>query len=1328
MKTTTINSKNFLVTILLLVCLAATSNFSLAQSATGLNFDGADDYVSCPDISSSFSTGQVSGEAWVYANSLVQWGSIMKNWTESTGGAFHFGLDAFSDQLGIYITQSNGSVVNVYDYFVLPAGSWHHVAFSADGSMLRLYVDGNQVGTPTSYDGTLYTGVSATFIGVKPGDSGTSPASSLPGFWNGSMDEIRIWNRGLSQSEIQEHMNCTLSGSQSGLVAYYQLNQGIVGGDNSSETSAQDSSGNNNNATLINFALNGSSSNWITGTVNCGTTYTYYFDGDHDGYGKTNSPLTSSSSTPPADYAALDGDCQDGNYSVNPGQPDVCNGVDDNCNGVADEGCGAYTYYWDADGDGYGDATYPLSSNSPTPPSGYSAVAGDCWPNAPAIYPGATEVCNNVDDNCDGTIDEGCVEHTYYWDYDYDGYGETGFTFTSFDSIPPGGYAAFDGDCNDWDPSINPGATEVCNNTDDNCDGTTDEGCTSYTYYFDGDGDGYGTDYYTMTSYDTSPPLYYVALGGDCNDYIFQINPSAAEVCNTYDDNCDGVTDPGCTTGQLPDFTMNDISGVTHHFYGDLAAGSAVVIEFSTGWCPFAGIAEPAIAQVFDDICQGQGSIKLYDIVFENENPGWESDSAYGVVYANHYNATFPVITNSESVYNSFWYQYQPSGIPWFLVVIPDTSNPANSGVYQFIGAIDGLKDSIENALTHHGYAITPPPSLSITVTGDVCSFPSPVTLTSNQSSGIAWSTGETTQSITITQGGDYTLSYTAGCGTITKKVHITQSANGTLSSTTNTACAISKGLFTLDYSGGSPDAVLQYSTDGTNWDTYWDGFSGTFIFLNQWPAGTTISFRVKEAVSNSVGLPNCEAYSNTIQIVSQTMTDPALVITTSGTECSFPQTLTSSYPNNNMWVTGETTQSITADYPGYYYVISEATCGQVYDDILVNDGVMTWYLDADNDGFGNASVTTESCTQPNGYTFDGTDCNDSNPNVHPYTAEFCNSIDDDCNGFTDEGCGDYTYYFDGDQDGYGQNDFPLSTSDPTPPLGYTVLGGDCHDGDPYINPGAPDICNGIDDNCDGVADENAISASITPGGNTSFCQGSTVTLVANSGSGLTYQWIKNGRNIYGATQPTYNTKKTANYQVRETNAYGCSSISAVTSLTQVSKPTATITEQGSLDLCGTNSVVLEANAGSGLLYQWVKNRASITGATNQTYTATSKGTYKCIVSNSAGCSATSYGLRVSKSCREEMSELITSSMNIYPNPNSGQFVIELTFDDNTSSVADIQIVNMLGQVIFRRQTTMVDGELKQEIKLDQNIPSGNYFVRVITSDEIYTRQIVVQQ
>jgi len=97
----------------------------------------------------------------------------------------------------------------------------------------------------------------------------------------------------------------------------------------------------------------------------------------------------------------------------------------------------------------------------------------DCNDNNPAVHPGATEVCNSIDDNCDTQIDEG-VKTTFYADADNDTYGNPAITASA--CTAPGGFVANNTDCNDSNASIKPGATETCNNIDDNCNTQIDEG------------------------------------------------------------------------------------------------------------------------------------------------------------------------------------------------------------------------------------------------------------------------------------------------------------------------------------------------------------------------------------------------------------------------------------------------------------------------------------------------------------------------------------------------------------------------------------------------------------------------------------------------------------------------------------------------------------------------------------------------------------------------------------------------------------------------------------------------------------------------------------
>ena len=199
-----------------------------------------------------------------------------------------------------------------------------------------------------------------------------------------------------------------------------------------------------------------------------------------------------------------------------------------------------FTYYADSDNDSYGDLTNTISVINSTPPAGYVTDSTDCNDGNASINPGATELCNGIDDNCDGQIDEGCNTTTWYADNDADNYGD--ITNSTVSQTQPVGYVADSTDCNDNNASINPGATELCNGIDDNCDGQIDEGCNTTTWYADNDGDNYGD--ITNSTVSQTQPVGYVADSTDCNDNNAAINPGATEVCgNGIDDNCNGQID-----------------------------------------------------------------------------------------------------------------------------------------------------------------------------------------------------------------------------------------------------------------------------------------------------------------------------------------------------------------------------------------------------------------------------------------------------------------------------------------------------------------------------------------------------------------------------------------------------------------------------------------------------------------------------------------------------------------------------------------------------------------------------------------------------------------
>lgn len=250
---------------------------TVADMASALNFDGVDDKVVIPNSPSLNPTGSFTIETWVYpTNSLPTVQNVLSksNRLDNTGYIFprtDDGWHSFSFWLDV---SGQWKVLSA----TFPGiNQWVHVAASYDGFNMKIYVNGNLAGT-LAVTGTPVYNNNALIIGQQDG---------APEYYSGSVDETRIWSRALTQCEIQNNMNCQLDGnpnsnnynglsSQNGLAAYYRFNQGLVNVNNSAYTVLVDSSMNQNNGTLQNFALTGTSSNWIAGgSINNSTCNVY---------------------------------------------------------------------------------------------------------------------------------------------------------------------------------------------------------------------------------------------------------------------------------------------------------------------------------------------------------------------------------------------------------------------------------------------------------------------------------------------------------------------------------------------------------------------------------------------------------------------------------------------------------------------------------------------------------------------------------------------------------------------------------------------------------------------------------------------------------------------------------------------------------------------------------------------------------------------------------------------------------------------------------------------------------------------------------------------
>ena len=277
------------------------------------------------------------------------------------------------------------------------------------------------------------------------------------------------------------------------------------------------------------------------GEIDEGVTDTWYADADQDSYGDPSSTQEACDQPEGAVATATDGD--DTSAEVNPTATERCNGVDDDCDGDIDEEVQS-VWYLDADGDGFGDPGATVEDCDP--PSGAVDNADDCDDGAAAVHPDADEICNGIDDDCDGDIDQDATDApTWYLDADGDGYGDTDQAVVACEA--PAGAVANATDCDDADFDVNPSASEVCNGIDDDCDGLTDDADASLdantgsTWYADGDADGFGDA--TNTTRACTQPSGFTGDATDCDDSAAAVNPAATEACNSVDDDCDGLID-----------------------------------------------------------------------------------------------------------------------------------------------------------------------------------------------------------------------------------------------------------------------------------------------------------------------------------------------------------------------------------------------------------------------------------------------------------------------------------------------------------------------------------------------------------------------------------------------------------------------------------------------------------------------------------------------------------------------------------------------------------------------------------------------------------------
>jgi streptogramin lyase len=930
-----------------------------------LQFDGVNDYVELGSGSVFALNGSFTLEAWAYRpTTLPTEASLI---CRRSGGTINYQLTWDSYGLAFYTAGAGATNTSA-----IPVG-WHHIVGVWNGVNTRkLYLDGVQVAINTAAGTPVTTGVQNLNIGRK-----SSYANLV---WNNKIDEVAIYNIALNETEIQRHY-------QDGLIGKgYGNNKGD--------------------------ACNCKSDGLCTAEIWCVSQGTQDPDCCTDADGDTYS-IEGGACGPV--------DCNDANPNINPGVAEVCDGIDNNCNGQIDEGVKS-TFYLDSDNDGFGNLDQVTQAC--TAPPGYVSDSSDCNDANAAINPAATETCNGFDDNCNAQIDENnvCPATAYYCDTDSDSFISAipSGQCSSYNCIPSGCTATAGNDCNDSSAAVNPGATEICNGIDDNCNSQIDEG-VKLIFYLDSDSDSFG-DMNVITEACTAPQGY-VADSTDCNDANAAINPAAAEVCNGIDDNCNAQIDEGVKSIFYLDADSDN--------YGD-ALQSTLACTAPQGYvadntdCNDANAAiNPAATETcngFDDNCNVQ----------IDENNVCPATAYYCDTDSDSFISAMP--SGQCDSYNCI-----PSGcIENAGNDCDDNDASINPGMAETCNEIDdNCNGQIDEGVKLTFYSDSDADSFGdINVIAEACSAPSGYVSDSSDcndaNAAINPAATETCNEIDDNCNGEIDEGVK-----LTFYLDADSDSFGILSQPT-LACL-------------TPQGYVADSTDCND-------------------ANSLINPGMNE-VCNGID-DNCNAQ------IDENNVCPATAYYCDTDSDSFISAIPSGQCSSYNCIPSGCTNVQGDDCNDANSLINPAAA-EVCDGIdnncngEIDEGVkLTFYSDSDADSFGDINVIAEACSAPSGYVSDSSDCNDANAAINPAATETCNEIDDNCNGEIDEGV-KLTFYLDADSDSFGILSQPTLAC--LTPQGYVADSTDCNDANSLINPGMNEVCNGIDDNCNAQIDENNV-------------------------------------------------------------------------------------------------------------------------------------------------------------------------------------------------------------------------------------------------------------
>jgi hypothetical protein len=731
---------------------------------------------------------------------------------------------------------------------------------------------------------------------------------------------------------------------------------------------------------------------------------TLYYDGDADTYGLD---ISKCFCTATGKFTAKqNGDCDDTTSAVAPGVGEKCDGIDNDCDGELDEAgaTGCSTFYYDEDKDGYGLSLTKCLCAAGSPFT--ASQAGDCNDTNAQMTPGKTEVCDNLDNNCNTQVDENC-------NADGDKYCAASKTVVGLPAVCPLG----GGDCNDTVTAINPSANEVCNDKDDNCNGTTDEGC-------DNDGDGYCDSNMTTVANNTL-----TAINDDFEAGASGWSATTTSTCGPIGKILGGVNvfGAGAKTAKTVNLSSHSLITIEFDFIkidswdgesgqlwldGKLVWSKAYTVSMGTQACGSAGGWNELKDRITLTVPHTAATAKIEFTTTLDQTPddeSWGVDNVLVTVSAD-YPATCP---KGAADCNDTDAAINPGAKEVCSNTVDEncsgsTNDPDALGCKTYYVDFDGdgfgkggtaFQKVIINEFRRSGN-FTNDEYIELLVTTDLLASDVDALYFGDSSS-----TGAAKFSAYRTK--------LAALG-------LTQIKAGTL-------IAIGGSTLTQD---------LTYNPAGGDWN----------LTLLVGSANVTVTTAGGDfAADDVVWVDNSNTGTTSIDAIRWGGATGTLGAAAKVALASLPA-------NGTTGVVAFTSDIGGLNQPSNYQVNGTASVGQPNGG--TNSTFVQWLRTTSLGGNSQCLCSPDSTYK---VTKAG-DCNDANLNVFSGATELCDGIDNNCSGVVDEGC-------DNDSDGYCDLNMITVGTPPLCPFG----GGDCDDTKGAVNPGATESCSdGVDTNCDG--------------------------------------------------------------------------------------------------------------------------------------------------------------------------------------------------------------------------------------------------------------------